>query len=339
MKVVTFGEIMLRLCPKGYERLLQNQELMATFGGGESNVAVGLQNLGIDTSFVSKLPLNDIADCAIGCLRSFGVQTKYIARGGDRVGIYYLEKGASIRPSKVIYDRKYSSFSEANLDDFDWNEIFNDCNWFHFTGITPALSQQMENIVYDALNVAKSKGVMVSCDLNYRNKLWSKSKAREVMTKLMPFVDVLIGNEEDAENVFGIKIKNNDVYSAKLNKEGYSEIAKELLKTFNLKAVAFTLRESISASDNVWGAMLYKNDKATFSKGYNLHLVDRVGGGDAFACGLIYGFLNNFNDEDIVNFAVANSALKQTIEGDFNRVKLADILALMTGNASGRVQR
>lgn len=339
MKVVTFGEIMLRLCPKGYNKLLQDSEFVATFGGGEANVAVGLQNFGVNASFVSKLPLNDIGDNAIASLHSFGIETKNICRGGERMGIYFLEKGASVRPSKVIYDRKYSAFSEANLDDFDWNEIFEDCDWFHFTGITPALSQQMENIVYDALTIAKSKGAMVSCDLNYRNKLWSKSKAKEVMTKLMSFVDVLIGNEEDAENVFGLKIKNNDVYSAKLNKDGYAKIAEELVNMFDLKAVAFTLRESISASDNTWGAMLFKDGKATYSKLYNLHIVDRVGGGDSFASGLIYGFLNNFNDEDIVNFAVANSALKQTIEGDFNRVKLADVLALMTGDASGRVQR
>ncbi len=339
MKVVTFGEIMLRLAPQGYLRFLQEPCFQATFGGGEANVAVSLAAFGVDAEFVTKLPCNDIADAAVAELRRQGVDTSDIVRGGKRIGIYYLEKGASVRPSKVVYDREHSAISEATEDDFCWESILEGADWFHFTGITPALSENAAKITYNAVRCAKAKGLKVSCDLNYRKKLWTKEKAREVMGGLMPYVDVLIANEADADDVFGIKPDGGDVENGKLVRDGYENVAKQLIEKFSLDAVAITLRESISANDNNWGAMLYRNSTAHFSRTYPLRIVDRVGGGDSFGAGLIYALLSGKNDAEAVEFAVAASALKHTVEGDFNRVCVSEVEQLMNGSGSGRVQR
>lgn len=339
MKVITFGEIMLRLAPHGYYRFTQANDFEATFGGGEANVAVSLANYGIDTSFVTKLPTHDIGQCAINDLRRYGVDTSFIARGGDRVGIYYLEKGASQRASQVIYDRAHSSISEACATDFSWSNIFQDADWFHFTGITPALSDNVAAITLEACKAAKEEGLMISCDLNFRKKLWSSEKASEVMGEIMNYVDVCIANEEDAEKVFGIKADNTDITSGKLNHEGYIDVAKQLTKRFGCKAVAITLRESISASDNNWAAMLYTDEKAYFSKKYPVHIVDRVGGGDSFGGGLIYAMLLKKDPQDTIEFAVAASCLKHSIEGDYNRVSVQEVENLAHGDGSGRVQR
>lgn len=339
MKVVTFGEIMLRLAPSGYLRFLQEASFGATIGGGEANVAVSLANFGEQTEFVSKLPNNAIADGMIKILRSYGVGTESIARGGERVGIYYLEKGASVRPSKVIYDRAHSAISEATEGDFDWDSIFEGADWFHFSGITPALSDGMAEITEQALIAAKKKGVTVSCDINYRKKLWTKQRASEVMTRLFRYVDVAIGNEEDCEDVFGIAPSGNNILGGKLNKDGYVEVAQKLMDKFGLKAVAITLRESISANDNNWSAMLYDGKKAQFSNTYKLHIVDRVGGGDSFSAGLIYAMRKGFSGAECIEFAVCASALKHTIEGDFNQVTAAEVQDLMKNGGSGRVQR
>ena len=329
MKVVTFGEVMLRLAPEGYYRFLQADTFGATFGGGEANVAVSLANYGIDAAFVTKLPTHEIGQMAVNSLRKYGVDTSLITRGGDRVGIYYLEKGASQRPSKVIYDRAYSAISLADTSDFNWESIFEDVDWFHFTGITPALGD----------NVAKRKGVTVSCDLNYRKKLWTREKACEVMGKLMPYVNVCIANEEDASDVFGIKAANTDVTKGEVNKEGYKDVAKQLKDSFGFDYVAITLRSSISANDNDWAAMLYNGDGYYFSKQYRMHIVDRVGGGDSFGGGLIYAMLNGYAPQDTIEFAVAASCLKHSVEGDYNMVSVAEVKNLAGGDSSGRVQR
>lgn len=339
MKIVTFGEIMLRLAPQGYLRFMQEPCFQATYGGGEANVAVSLASFGADASFVTKLPENDIADGAIGELKRFSVNTSDIVRGGERIGIYYLEKGASMRPSKVIYDRAHSSVSEATPSDFNWDSILDGANLFHFTGITPALGDNVAAITFQAVKAAKAKGIKVSCDLNYRKKLWTKQKAREVMGGLMPYVDILIANEGDADDVFGIKPDGNDVENGKIVRDGYVQVAENLANAFNLEYVAITLRESISANDNNWGAMLYKDGQAEFSRTYPVRIVDRVGGGDSFGAGLIYSILSGKNVKDCVEFAAAASALKHTVEGDFNRVSVKEVEALLAGNATGRVQR
>ena len=341
MKVVTFGELMLRLAPEGYLRFIQSNKFEATFGGAEANVAVSLANYNQDVSFVSKLPNNEIGQMAINSLRQYGVNTSHIIRGGNRVGIYYCEKGASQRPSKVIYDRAYSSIALAKKDDFDWDDILNDADWFHFTGITPALSKEVAEITLEACKAAKEKGIVVSCDLNFRKKLWSNKEANETMSKLCKYVDICIANEEDAKDVFGIEAKDTDINTGKLNKEGYVSVAEQLCQRFNFKYVAITLRESISANDNNWSAMLYnaKEGKAYFSKKYAIHIVDRVGGGDSFGAGLIYALRNSYKDQDAIEFAVAASCLKHSIEGDYNLVSLEEVKALANGDASGRVKR
>ncbi len=340
MKAVTFGELMLRLAPEGYLRFVQADKFTVTFGGGEANVAVSLANYGIDAAFVSKLPNNDIGQAAVNSLRRFGVDTDKIVRGGDRIGIYFLEKGASQRPSKVIYDRAASAIALAKREDFDWDKIFEGVNWFHFTGITPALSDGAAEITMDALKAAKKKGITVSCDLNYRKKLWSKAKAKEVMTSLMPYVDVLIANEEDSADVFGIKADDTDISKGALNKEGYKSVAKKLVDAFGFKYVAITLRGSISANDNKWSAMLYDGKDYFFSKEYMIHIVDRVGGGDSFGGGLIYGMMNFKEDsQKVIEFAVGASCLKHSIEGDYNMVTVDEVLKLIEGDGSGRVQR
>jgi len=338
-KIVTFGELMLRLAPEGYLRFVQADAFEATFGGGEANVSISLANFGADTSFVTKLPSHEIGQMAVNSLRKYGVDTSFITRGGKRVGIYYLEKGASQRPSKVIYDRAGSAIAEACKDDFDWDKIFDGAGWFHFTGITPALSDELAEICLLACKKAKEKGIVVSCDLNYRNKLWSKEKAGEVMNKLCKYVDVCISNEEDANDVFGIKAANTDVTAGEINSEGYKYVAEELKKRFGFSYVAITLRESISASDNRWGAMLYDGKEFCFSKKYNVHIVDRVGGGDSFGAGLIYSLMQNESPADAIEFAVAASCLKHSIEGDYNFVTVDEVKKLAKGDASGRVQR
>lgn len=338
-KVVTFGEIMLRLSPEGYNRFLQNDRLNATYGGGEANVAVSLANFGLDSKYVTKLPTHAIGQGAVDSLRYFGVDTSAITRGGDRVGIYFLEKGASVRGSNCIYDRAYSAIALADESDFDWQAIFADADWFHFTGITPALGGNLPSICLQAVKTAKKMGLTVSCDLNYRSKLWSRESAKSVMTDLIKYVDVCIANEEDAKDVFGIEALDTDIYGGKLNKDGYKSVAKQIADIYGVKNVAITLRESISASDNGWSAMLFDGNDYYFSKHYDLHIVDRVGGGDSFGAGLIYAIKSGFDAQSVIEFAVAASALKQTVEGDFNRVTVKEVLRLAGGDASGRVQR
>lgn len=338
-KVITFGEIMLRLAPEGYYRFVQAQSLGATYGGGEANVAVSLANFGIDAAFVTKLPKHDIGQAAVNKLREFGVDTSMITRGGDRVGIYFLEKGASQRPSKVIYDRAGSAIAKAAAADFDWNKIFEGVEWFHFTGITPALGDNVAEICLEACKAAKAKGITISCDLNYRKNLWSREKAGQVMDGLMKYVDVCIANEEDASDVFGIKASDTDVTTGKVNHEGYKDVAKQLADRFGFKKVAITLRGSISANDNNWAAMLYTDGQYYFSKNYLIHIVDRVGGGDSFGAGLIYSCISGFAPQETIEFAVAASCLKHTIEGDLNMVSVDEVKKLAGGDGSGRVQR
>lgn len=338
-KVITFGEIMLRLAPEGYYRFVQADTFGATYGGGEANVAVSLSNYGLDAKFVTKLPKHEIGQAAVNSLRKYGVDTSYIARGGNRVGIYFLEKGASQRPSKVIYDRANSAIYEATKEDFDWETIFEGAEWFHFTGITPALNDTVADICLDACKAAKKMGLTVSCDLNYRNKLWTKEKAGNVMAKLCEFVDVCIANEEDAADVFGIHAEGTDVTKGNVNHEGYKSVAKQLSDKFGFSKVAITLRESISANDNNWSAMLFDGSEYLFSKKYNVHIVDRVGGGDSFGAGLIYSLINNFSSRDAIEFAVAASCLKHAVEGDFNLVSVDEVNKLSGGDGSGRVQR
>lgn len=339
-KIITFGELMLRLSPEGYLRYVQSDKFEATFGGAEANVAVSLANYGMDAAFVTKLPKHEIGQMAVNSLRKFGVDTSKILRGGDRVGIFYCEKGASQRPSKVIYDRAYSAIAMAKRDEFDWDAIFEGVDWFHFTGITPALSDEVAALTLAACEKAKEKGITISCDLNYRNKLWSKEKAGEVMGKLCHYVDVCIANEEDAKDVFGIEADNTDIYGGKLDRDGYISVAKKLTDRFGFRAVAITLRESKSANDNDWSAMLYTDGEAYFSsKKYSIHIVDRVGGGDSFGGGLIYSLLSGFDSQRAINFAVAASCLKHSIEGDYNMVTVDEVEKLAGGDASGRVQR
>ena len=338
-KVITFGEIMLRLAPEGYYRFVQADTFGATYGGGEANVAVSLANYGFDAKFVTKLPAHEIGQAAVNSLRKYGVDTSYITRGGDRVGIYFLEQGASQRPSKVIYDRAGSSIATATKEDFNWKEIFDGAEWFHFTGITPALNDEVAAICLEACKAAKENGVTISCDLNYRNKLWSKEKAGEVMGELCKYVDVCIANEEDAADVFGIHAANTDVTTGTVNHEGYKDVAKQLADRFGFSKVAITLRESISANDNNWSAMLYDGNDYFFSKKYKMHIVDRVGGGDSFGGGLIAASLNGFDSQATIEFAVAASCLKHSIEGDMNLVSMDEVLKLAGGDGSGRVQR
>jgi 2-dehydro-3-deoxygluconokinase len=338
-KVITFGEIMLRLAPEGYGRFVQASSFGALYGGGEANVAVSLANFGVDAAFVTKLPKHEIGQAAVNALRQFGVDTSKIVRGGGRVGIYFLEKGASQRPSKVIYDRAHSAIAEASPSDFDWDAVFQGASWFHFTGITPALGDSAAAITLEAAKTAKAKGLTVSCDLNYRKNLWSREKAGEVMGAIVPFVDICIANEEDAADVFGIRAENTDVGSGALSHDGYRKVAKTLADRFGFKQTAVTLRESLSANDNNWAAMLYDGKEFLFSKKYAVHIVDRVGGGDSFGAGLIYGSLQGWPSRETLEFAAAASCLKHSVEGDFNMVSVDEVKKLAAGDASGRVQR
>ena len=341
MKVVTFGELMVRLQPFNYERFVQANSLEFSFGGGEANVAVSLANYGLDAAFVTKLPAHAIGQAAVNSLRRYGVDTSMITRGGDRVGIYYTEKGASQRGSVCIYDRANSAIQLAQPSDFDWDKIFEGVDWFHFTGITPALGENVVEICREACKAAKAHGVKISCDLNYRGKLWTREQARAAMTDLCQYVDVCISNEEDAKDVFGIEAENTDIDSGKLDHAGYISVARQIAQRFGCRKVAITLRGSLSASDNDWAGMLYDaaSDKAVFSPTYRIHIVDRVGGGDSFGGGLIYALMSGKDDQAAINFAVAASCLKHSIEHDFNQMSVAEVEALAAGNASGRVQR
>ncbi len=338
-KVVTLGEIMLRLSTPRFERFVQAESFDVVYGGGEANVAVSLANYGLDSYFVSKLPKNEIGQAAINQLRRYGVNTEYVERGGNRVGIYYLESGASMRPSKVVYDRANSSIAEASVNDFDFDEIFKDAEWFHFSGITPALSEEAAILTEEALKAAKKHGVTVSVDLNYRKNLWTPERAQEVMTNLMKYVDVCIGNEEDAELTLGFKPGKTDVTTGELELAGYQNIFKQMKEKFGFKYVISSLRESYSASDNGWSACAYDGNEFYHSRKYDVRIVDRVGGGDSFASGFIYGILSGKNFKDALEFGVAASALKHTIHGDFNMVTVSEVENLLKGDASGRVQR
>ena len=340
-KIITFGELMLRLQPYNYERCVQCDHVEFTFGGGEANVAVSLANYGLDAAYVTKLPTHSIGQAAVNSLRRFGVDTSKIVRGGDRVGIYFNEKGASQRGSVCIYDRAHSAIQMASPSEFDWDAIFEGAEWFHFTGITPALGENMVKACLDACKAAKARGIKISCDLNYRGKLWTREQARAAMTELCQYVDVCISNEEDAKDVFGIEAEATDIYAGSLNHEGYKSVAKQLADKFGFEMVAITLRESHSAFDNGWSAMLYNvaKDEYCFSKKYDLHIIDRVGGGDSFGGGLIYSLLTGKDTQAAVEFAVAASALKHSIEGDYNMVTVAEVEKLAGGDGSGRIQR
>ncbi len=340
-KVVTFGELMIRLQPYNYERFVQADHLEFTFGGGEANVAVSLANYGDEAVFVTKLPAHAIGQAAVNSLRRYGVDTTKIVRGGDRVGIYFNEKGASQRPSVCIYDRAHSAIQECSPSDFDWDAIFEGVDWFHFTGITPALGENLVTACEEACKAAKARGVKISCDLNYRCKLWSREQARAAMTRLCQYVDVCISNEEDAKDVFGIEAEATDITAGALNKEGYKSVARQLAEKFGFEKVAITLRESKSAFDNDWSAMLYDvaANEYCFSKLYHLHIIDRIGGGDSFGGGLIHALLEGRTSQQAVEFAVAASALKHSIEGDYNFATVAEVEKLAGGDGSGRVQR
>lgn len=341
-KVVTMGEIMLRLSTPNNERFIQADEFDVNYGGGEANVAVSLANFGYDTEYVTALPANPIGESAIAALRKYNVGTKYISRSGDRVGIYYLETGSAMRASNVVYDRAHSSISEAKISEFNFDAIFKDASWFHFTGITPAISDSAAELTKAACIAAKKNGVTVSCDLNFRKKLWTSEKAKKVMTDLMQYVDVCIGNEEDADKVLGFKAENTDVTKGELNLKGYEEVFNKMIDTFGFKYVISSLRQSVSASNNGWSACIMDGTTRKFyhSKTYSITpIVDRVGGGDSFAAGCICGLLDELAMEDALEFGVAASALKHTIPGDFNYVTRAEVDNLKGGDGSGRVQR
>lgn len=344
-KVVTFGEIMLRLATPGYNRFIQSTNLNATFGGGEANVAVSLANYGIPTSFVTRLPENDIAAWCISELRKYNVDTHDIIKGGDRVGIYYLETGAVARASKVVYDRAHSAISEIKAGMINWREVFKDTQWFHWTGITPAISQGAADACLEAIKVANEMGITVSTDLNYRKNLWKYGKtAQEVMPALVEGCDVILGNEEDAEKVFGIKPQGFDVTAThgEVNPQEFESVCQQMVKRFpRAKKVIITLRGSINANHNTWGGCLYSDGKLYLSKRYDItHIVDRVGGGDSFMGGLIYGLISYpTDDQKALEFATAASCLKHTIYGDFNLASVAEVENLMKGDGSGRVSR
>ncbi len=341
-KVITMGEIMLRLSTPGNEKILQADEFDINYGGGEANVAVSLANYGHDAEFVTKVPKNPIGEAAVAALRKMNVGTGFIARGGERLGIYFLETGSAMRASNVIYDRAHSAISEAEPSDFDFDKIFAGADWFHFTGITPAVSDKAAELTELACKAAKKAGVKVSCDLNFRKKLWSSEKAQKVMSNLMQYVDVCIGNEEDAEKVLGFKPGETDVTSGDLKLDGYKSIFEQMVKKFNFEYVISSLRVSHSASDNGWSACIYSRDTKEFyhSREYRITpIVDRVGGGDSFAGGVICGMLDGKDFKSALEYGVAASALKHTIPGDFNLVSRSDVDSLVGGDGSGRVQR
>ena len=341
MRTLCFGEMLLRLSPADHLRIEQASAFDARYGGAEANVALSLALQGDDAAYLSVIPANRIGDCAVRSLAMWGVDTSRVIRSGDRLGVYFMEFGASERPNAVVYDRKYSAIAGVKPGDIDWDKVFDGAAWFHWTGITPALSDSAAEVTLEACKAAKAKGLTISCDLNYRKKLWTREKAKKVMTELCSYVDVMIANEEDSKDVFGIEAEGTDIETGKLSEAGYRDLAKKLAAAFGAKKVAFTLRESFSANDNNWSALLYDaaSDTAIRSRQYAIRIVDRVGGGDSFGGGLIYSLMNGYSDEEAINFAAAASALKHTIEGDFNRVTLDEVEKLMGGSASGRVQR
>jgi len=340
-KVVTFGEIMLRLSPPGFERFLQSPVLSATFGGGEANVAASLAQFGLDSFYVTRLPTHAIGEAAVRSLRAEGVRTDFVLRDGDRIGIYFAETGASQRPSVVIYDRARSAVSELTPGTIDWPTVFDGAAWFHVTGITPALGPNLAATTAEAIRAAMAAGVRVSVDLNFRKKLWSEAQAQATMRPLMPCVDVVIANEEDIQAALGLRVPGTDVATGRLDLEGYRQVAEQVARELGPRMVAITLRVSASASDNGWSAVLWDAGAGTFHRGqrYDVHLVDRIGGGDAFAAGLIFALVTGRSPEDALRFAVAAGALKQTIPGDFNRASVEEVDRLAGGDASGRVQR
>ena len=337
--VVGFGDLLVSLSPPGYYRLLQASQVGIFYTGAEANVCASLARFGMKTEFVTRLPRNDVADAALASLHKYGIGTSYIAWGGERIGVLYLEKGASQRPSKVIYDRRHTAICEAKPEDFDFAAIFSNAAWFHFTGITPALSESTPAVCLAACRAAKAHGLTVSCDLNYRSKLWSRERAGEVMRQLLPYVDVLIANEEDAAQVLGIRAGKSDVESGVLDRAGYVDVARQIREQFGISRVATTLRKSISASDNDWSALFCSDGTPYFSREYSIRIVNRVGGGDSFAAGLIYSLMQGYAPQDAVEFAAAASCLKHSIEDDFNIVTTEEVWDLVHGNGSGRVKR
>lgn len=340
MKFVTFGEIMLRLQPEGYKRITQADRFDLCFGGSEANVAVSLANFGEEATFFTKLPDNLVGQRCLAELRANGVDTDSIVYGGPRMGIYFTEKGASQRPSTCLYDRAGSSITTLKKKEINAKKLFAGASWFHTSGITPALGKDVADVTLLLMQKAKEKGLTVSCDLNYRKKLWSKEEANKVMTSCMPYVDVLIANEEDVSDVFGLSADGTNIVGGKLSEQGYIDLGRKVLDRFpSLKYIAFTLRESFSASRNGWSGLLVSRDSVAKSKRYELDLIDRVGGGDSFSAGLIYALATGKSDEEAINFGIAASALKQSIEGDFNRVSVAEVNKLALGDGSGRIQR
>ncbi|MBR7098234.1 MAG: sugar kinase [Clostridia bacterium] len=337
--VIGLGDLVLSLAPTGFTRFLQAEEFGAFYTGAEANVCAALSCFDIPTRYLTRVPKNEIGQAAINNLRRYGIDTSFVARGGDRIGVLYLEKGASQRPSKVIYDRFHSGFCEATVEDFDLNAALEGAGWLHFSGITPALSDGTEELTRQILKLAKQKGITVSCDLNYRKNLWTSEKANKVMSELLPYVDVLIANEEDAAKVLGIHARDTDVDAGKINAIGYIDVAKQIHDRFGIQTVATTLRESISASRNIWSAMMWRNGEAYFSEKYDIQIVNRVGGGDSFSAGLIYALVSELEPQKAVEFAAAASCLKHTVENDFNLVTVDEVTALANGDKSGRVKR
>ncbi|MFC1914695.1 PfkB family carbohydrate kinase [Chloroflexota bacterium] len=339
-KIVVFGELLMRLNTSGFERFLQAENFEVRYTGGEANAGMSLVNYGMEAYVVSKVPDNEIGQACINYLRRFGLNTDFIVRGGERLGLFYHETGVAQRASKIIYDRSNSAIRGSQLEDYNWDNICSGKDWFHFSGTAPALGDNVQRVLEDGLKTAKKQRLTVSCDLNYRAKLWSSAEAKSAMTRLMPYVDVLIGNEEDAEKVFGIKAEGSDVNRGKIVEGSYRQVTAQLIRQFGFKKVATTLRESISASTNGWAGVLYDGKKHFLSRKYEINpIVDRVGAGDSFTGGLIYGFLSGFSSQLCIEFAVAASCLKHSIVGDFNLASIAEVEALMTGNASGRIQR
>lgn len=338
-KVITLGEIMLRLSTPHFKRFVQADSFDITYGGGEANVAAALCNYGLNGTFVTKVPNNPIGQAAINHLRRYGVDTQYIARGGERLGIYFLETGASMRASQVVYDRAHASISDVDASEFDFDAIFEGADWFHTTGITPALGDKAAALTLAALKAARERGITTSIDLNFRKKLWTSEKAQKVMTELCQYVDVCIGNEEDADLCLGFKAKNTDVTKGELNLDGFKDVFKQMQAKFGFKFIASSLRESYSASDNGWSALVYDGTDFYHTKEYKVRIVDRVGSGDSFASGLIYGLVTGMPMAEAAEFGVAASALKHTIPGDLNHATLTEVKELMKGDGSGRVQR
>lgn len=338
-KVIGFGDMLISFSPEGYRRFIQADSMEINYTGAEANVLVSLSQFGVPTSFVTRLPDNAIADCALACMRKYGVATDLVVRGGERMGAIYTEKGAAQRPSRVVYDRKYTAIATAKPENFDWDKILEDACWFHFTGITAALGEHLPAILTEACEAAKTRNIPISCDLNYRKNLWTEAQAKVVMEKLVRYADVLVANEEDADKALGIRAGHNDVTTGKLDRDGYREVAQKIRNAYGVKKVGITLRESISASDNNWSVMLSDESGHCFSRKYPIHIVNRVGGGDSFSAALIYTQLNGYETQAAAEFAAAASCLKHSIELDFNLVTISEVQRLAGGNASGRVQR